>query len=138
MTKFAERMRKAMETSGMKQIDVVRRTGIDKSTISHYLKGDYKPKGLNLEKLAEVLDVNDAWLDGYDAPMERTHYGDTLVINFGRELEPWEQEYYDQDLPIRFKDEEVTREELNIITAYRDADPAIKAAVRKILDVEDL
>ena len=70
MKKFSDRMREAMTIRGTKQVDLVRETGIDKGTISHYLKGNYEPKGSNLEKIARALDVNEAWLAGYDVPRQ--------------------------------------------------------------------
>ena len=135
MNKFSERMREAMELRDLKQIDIVKKTGIDKGTISHYLKGDYEPKGFNFDKIALELDVNDAWLAGYDAPMERQH-GD-LVFDFDKKMESWESEYYSRDFPSYERSEEVTREELDLLTAYRDSDVTIQKAVRKLLDIED-
>lgn len=74
MATVAERIRKALEIRGMKQIDLVERTGIGKSSISTYLSGDYEPKQKNLYKIAKVLDVSEAWLLGEDVPMERIGY----------------------------------------------------------------
>ena len=139
MKKVSERMREAMKIRGLKQIDIVRRTGIDKGTISHYMNDDYGPKGLNLGKIARELNVNEVWLAGYDAPMEREEIDISKALKdleSRRPLEPWE-ETLDQDLIIVERTEDVTREEMNLLTAYRDADPAIQAAVRKLLDVED-
>lgn len=55
----------------MKQVDLVKITGIGKSSISTYLSGEYEPKQRNIYKIAKALDVNEAWLMGYDVPMER-------------------------------------------------------------------
>lgn len=68
---FANRLQKAMNLKNMKQVDLVEKTNIDKSLISNYLKGKYKAKQDNLYLLAKVLNVNEAWLMGYDVPMER-------------------------------------------------------------------
>ncbi|MFR8754702.1 MAG: helix-turn-helix domain-containing protein [Monoglobales bacterium] len=68
---FANRLQKAMKLKNMKQVDLVEKTNIDKSLISNYLKGKYKAKQDNLFLLAKVLDVNEAWLMGYDVSMER-------------------------------------------------------------------
>ena len=40
----ANRLKIAMNNAGKKQIDIVRETGIDKGSMSHYLKGKYEPK----------------------------------------------------------------------------------------------
>ena len=67
----ANRIRVAMDFAGKKQIDIVRETGIDKGSMSHYLKGNYEPKQDAIYKLAKCLDVSEMWLWGYDCPMER-------------------------------------------------------------------
>ena len=68
----AERLKEAMEKRGLKQIDLVTRTGIGKSSISTYLVGSYIPKQTNLYKLANVLEVNPAWLMGEHVPMDNS------------------------------------------------------------------
>lgn len=67
---FKDRLKKAMDRSGMKAIDLVKRTGISEATISQYRSGYSKPKKDRLELLADVLDVNPAWLMGLDVAME--------------------------------------------------------------------
>ncbi len=68
---FSNRLQKAMNLKNMKQVDLVEKTNIDKSLISNYLKGKYKAKQDNLYLLAKILNVSEAWLMGYDVPMER-------------------------------------------------------------------
>lgn len=68
---FSNRLQKAMNLKNMKQVDLVEKTNIDKSLISNYLKGKYKAKQDNLYLLAKVLNVSEAWLMGYDVPIER-------------------------------------------------------------------
>lgn len=55
---------------GLKQVDLVQRTGIGKSSICTYLAGDYLPKQTNLYKLARALSVDPAWLMGENVPMD--------------------------------------------------------------------
>ena len=64
--KFAQRLRQSMRDSGTKQVDLVERTGIDKSKISCYCAGKYMPKSEGLYLLAQALDVDVAWLMGVD------------------------------------------------------------------------
>ena len=68
----ANRLRMAMNNAGKKQVDIVRETGIDKGSMSHYLKGRYEPKQDVIFELAKALNVSEMWLWGYDCPMERT------------------------------------------------------------------
>jgi transcriptional regulator with XRE-family HTH domain len=71
MDTIAKRMKLAMSTLNMSQSELVRKTGIGKSSISTYLTGEYEPKQKNLYKIANALNVNESWLMGYDVPMER-------------------------------------------------------------------
>lgn len=68
----ADRLKEALTLSGMKQSDLVGRTGIDKGSISNYLSGRYEPKARALRKLAIALNVSEMWLWGYDVSRERT------------------------------------------------------------------
>lgn len=71
MEKIAERIVKGLKIRGMRQADLVEKTGIGKSSISTYISGAYEPKQRNIYKIAKALDVNEAWLMGYDVPMEK-------------------------------------------------------------------
>lgn len=63
---FANRLKKAMNKKNMKQIELSEKTGFDKSLISNYLSGKYKAKQDKLTILAELLDVSETWLMGYN------------------------------------------------------------------------
>lgn len=69
---IAQRLKDALTNAGKKQADLVRETGLDRGSISSYLSGKYEPKQKAIYKMAQALDVNEAWLLGYDVPMERT------------------------------------------------------------------
>lgn len=69
---FAERLNMALLMRGKKQIDLVQATKVNKSTISRYLRGEREPKSVALFKIAGFLEVSEAWLLGYDVPVERT------------------------------------------------------------------
>lgn len=68
---FVNRLNEAMRIRNFKQVDLVERTGLTKSAISQYVSGIYEPKQKALYLLAKALNVNEAWLMGYDVPMER-------------------------------------------------------------------
>lgn len=72
MSTTSERLRQALSLRNMKQSELSERTGIGKSSISTYLSGAYLPKQRNIYKMAQVLDVDEAWLMGLDVPMERS------------------------------------------------------------------
>lgn len=67
-----DRLREAMGLRGFRAVDLVEATGIPKGTISYYLSGKTEPKADRLYLIAQALDINEAWLLGYDVPMSRT------------------------------------------------------------------
>lgn len=64
------RLRKALSIRNMRQADLCEKTKIPKSAISHYLSGSFVPKQDRAYIIAQALNVNPAWLMGFDAPME--------------------------------------------------------------------
>jgi len=68
---IAKRIKEALKIRGLKQADLVEKTGIGKSSISTYISGAYEPKQRNIYKIAKALAVNEAWLMGQDVPMSR-------------------------------------------------------------------
>lgn len=67
----SDRLKKALEIREMRQADLVEATGISKSSISTYLSGKFIPKQNNIQKLAQALNVSEAWLMGCDVPMDK-------------------------------------------------------------------
>lgn len=68
---FQNRLKKAMDIKNLKQVDLVNKTGLDKTLINKYLAGLMKARQDKLTILANALNVNEVWLMGYDVPMER-------------------------------------------------------------------
>lgn len=110
METTAKRIKQALYERGMKQTDLVEKTGIGKSSISTYLSGAYLPKQKNIYKIAKALDVDEAWLMGGDVPMERCHNPDGKFLD----LTPTEHE---------------------VVVNYRSADEIDKEMVNRILKI---
>lgn len=68
---FSNRLKKALEIRNMKQADLVRKSGIGKSTISQYVSGKFEPKQKGIYKIAKALNVSEAWLMGHDVKIDR-------------------------------------------------------------------
>ena len=68
---FARRLREGLDVRGMTQAELAKRSGISKSSISRYIKGDWEGKQSAVYELAKALGVTEAWLMGYDVPMKR-------------------------------------------------------------------
>ena len=76
----AIRLKKLMDTRGLRQVDILNLAipycekydvKMNKSDISQYCSGKTEPNQNKLFVLGAALNVNEAWLMGYDVPMER-------------------------------------------------------------------
>lgn len=67
---FEARLREAMTKAGINQSELSRLAGVSKASISQYLSNKNEPKHQVIEKFAEILGVDEAWLDGHsDEPL---------------------------------------------------------------------
>lgn len=71
------RLAKALSLRKMKQIELSEKTKIPKSSISQYMSGYSKPNSERTLLICQALNINEAWLLGYNVPMER----DTTINN---------------------------------------------------------
>ncbi len=68
---FADRLNEGLRVTGKKAVDVARETGLDPASISNWRHGRYEATQTGIYLLARSLNVSEAWLMGYDVPMER-------------------------------------------------------------------
>lgn len=108
----AERLKQIMAERNIRQVEILNRCKpyckeynmtMGRSDLSQYVSGKFTPGQRKLAILALALNVSEAWLMGYDVPMER-------IIHDG-----------------------ATLSEQEILTAYRKASPEIKAVIERIL-----
>ena len=74
---FANRLKIAMELNNINQIELSEKTkafskNISQSLINKYLKGKALARQDNIYILCKILNVDEAWLMGFDVPIERT------------------------------------------------------------------
>lgn len=67
----SSRLKEAMDHVGKSQADLARETGISRATLSRYLSGQFEPKQIAVNKLANALSVSEMWLWGCDVPMAK-------------------------------------------------------------------
>lgn len=73
MATFTERLNEAIKIRNISQAELCTRTGIPKSAMSQYCSGAFTPKQERTYLIAKALNVNEAWLLGYDdVPMDRS------------------------------------------------------------------
>ena len=91
----AIRLKKLMESRNLRQVDILNLTApycqkygvkMNKSDLSQYCSGKTEPNQDKLFVLGTALNVNEAWLMGFDVPMERNIYEDQTLLNFVAEL----------------------------------------------------
>lgn len=66
----AERIKTALDIRNVTQTELSKITGIPKSAISQYIKGSFEPKQDRVYLISKALCVSEAWLMGYDVPMQ--------------------------------------------------------------------
>ena len=67
----AQRIREALAVRDMTQADLCRITRIGKSAMSQYVNGYLVPRQDRTYLIAKALNVSEAWLMGFDVPMEK-------------------------------------------------------------------
>lgn len=72
VAELKDRLREALEKREIRAIDLSRQTGVPKGAISYYLLGKSTPKADRLFIICKALGVSEAWMLGYDVPMDRT------------------------------------------------------------------
>ncbi len=71
MAEFYQQLKKAMSIRNITQSELCEKTGIPKSAMSQYISGSFKPKQTRTYLLAKALNINEAWLMGYEnVPMD--------------------------------------------------------------------
>lgn len=66
---FADRLQELLDFFHINASELSRRSGVSKSSISHYLKGDWEAKQDKIFAIAESMGVDEGWLMGRDVPM---------------------------------------------------------------------
>ena len=78
----SDRLRQIMNDRNLKQIDIINlakpyceKYGIKlgRNDLSQYVSGKVEPGQYKLYVLGQALNVNEAWLMGYEVPMERDY-----------------------------------------------------------------
>lgn len=154
---ISDRIKEGLQIRNMKQVELVEKTGIGKGALSSYISGKYNPKQNNIYKIAKALDVNEAWLMGYDVPMERINQLNKLeVTNDELELlnnykklndlgkkeankrvaELTEINKYSKSSSISTVSKEITYDDFETVAAHNDGwtDDEIAEADRRILE----
>ena len=66
MESIKNRIKEGMRMRKISDAQLAKMSGVSEASISNYLNDKVKPKTNNIQKLASALEVNEAWLMGYD------------------------------------------------------------------------
>jgi len=92
MVEIKERLKEALIKRDMTASDLAKKSGINKGSISKYLRGDILPKQSAIDAMARALYVLPSWLMGYDVPME-------AVLPFTISVNTYDDGEGSEDLP---------------------------------------
>jgi transcriptional regulator with XRE-family HTH domain len=81
-----KRISQALSAKGMSQSELCKRAKVPKSSLSLYISGAYEPRQDRIYAMATVLEVDPAWLMGYDVPMKKENSPDKLALTEGEKI----------------------------------------------------
>ena len=64
-----KRLIELMDTLHVSQSDIAKKSGLGRSTICNYVKGNREPNQRNIAKIADAYNLSPAWLMGYSTSM---------------------------------------------------------------------
>ena len=124
-----DRLRTALDLREKKAVDLAKDLKIPKSAISQYLSGYRTIKdSKRLYIIAEYLDVSEAWLMGFDVPMERL--SNKLEEKSDEQIEKSANKLANLMLRIEFNEEE-DLDFMNMIEEYSQLPAPKKEQVRE-------
>lgn len=85
------RIAQALNIRDMKQSELCKLAKVPKSSLSLYLSEAYEPKQDRIYAMAKALNVSEAWLMGYDVPMEKEKALEQTELSEGERI--WLQLY---------------------------------------------
>ena len=149
MKTTAERLREIMTERNLKQADIIElakplmdKYGVKltRPDMSQYCAGKVNPTQGKLFLLAAALDVDEAWLMGYDVeqkrkPRYRDLENDNILLRIAKQHGDQElvDEYYHRSF-----DRTMTEEERDIIHAYRQADERTQTMILFMLKLKGI
>lgn len=118
MEDIKNRIREGMSSIGINAVELSRRTGIPKSSISQYLSGFTKPRANRISSIAKALNVSETWLMGYDVPKSR-------------------DKKFTHDIEIERTSYQLSGKQVRLLKAYEKALVPTQNAIDLLLGVND-
>lgn len=105
---FNKRFLEAKEKSGLRWIDIAKKSGLDKAQISQYKNGVHVPEADALYKLAVALGVSMEWLTGADT-IVNPNSGDFEILRRYHQLNDLGMQEFSSFLDKLLSDDRYTR-----------------------------
>lgn len=146
----ARRIREAMNDINITQQELSEKSHVGKSSISHYVNGTHAPGNKTAYYLANVLNVNPAWLMGLDVP-KKTEEGEKNLAEFmgwedspalklayqiikDKEVENFYNRLLKADIDIATNEDQMkVIQALKLYFAYESASKEVKTTIETIL-----
>lgn len=139
MNDFQARLGEAMTMKEVSQIELARRTEMNRSLISRYVNGQLMPSSIGMVKIARALNVAPAWLMGFsDNPenIELSERNQEKVRNIMDAILKAETEHRKpMPKPKKEPSPEMSEEEKEILWRYRIATSEAKNRVKDLLGI---
>lgn len=107
----AKRLIEAMHEAEITLTELAEKSGIKKSSISHYTHGTQSPSNISSMAMAKVLNVSPVWLMGFDVPKSRE-----LFLRNQQETSP----VTPRELELIYKLRELDEDGLNFVLTALD------------------
>ena len=79
ISSFKDRLLALLSAQNITKADLSRLANVDKSSLSHYVKGEWEAKQDVIYRIAACFSIDPAWLMGYDVPMYCELISDTPI-----------------------------------------------------------
>lgn len=146
----AERLHEIMNEQGLKQADILERakpfmemydTKLTRPDLSQYCSGKVAPSQSKILVLASALNVNEAWLMGYDVPrvrnkmtMSLTSFAEHPAVSTAIKMNsPMAEEMINDAL----NNINLNNAERDLILAFREADNMTQRNIYRILGLDE-
>jgi len=98
---FADRLNEAISIRHMKAVEIARETGLDNGAISNWRHGRYEATQTGIYLLARCLNVSEAWLMGFDVPMDRPERPEETDFSYAMHIAETDLTERDKDILIQ-------------------------------------
>ena len=118
-----ERLKEMMSALELKPVDICKRCGIQKSSLSNYINGTREPRQDQISLICDPFEIDPAWLMGYDVPMYRPKQMSYFVSD----------SRHDRGLSPVIESKEEIEIALELYEKYKNAIPQVREAVDALL-----